>query len=64
MIEQKAIDKMVSDIKQARRLIKEYATFGVPDVECNIRKADMNLHYLLWSCGEASRYEPDMPLED
>ena len=64
MVEQQTIDKLVTNLKQARKLIKEFESIGIPEIERNIRLADLNLHYALWVCGAANRYEPDLPLEE
>ncbi len=64
MVTQQEIEKMVRDIKQARRLIKEYQEIGIPEIERTLRIADMNLHWALWVCGEAVQYLPDLPLEE
>jgi len=64
MVTQQEIEKMVRDIKQARRLIKEHQEIGVPEIERSLRIADMNLHWVLWVCGETVQYLPDLPLEE
>lgn len=64
MVEQQTIDKLVANLKQARKLIKEFEAIGIPEIERDIRIADINLHYALWACGEASIYSPDLPLEE
>lgn len=64
MADQILIDRMVADIKEARRLIKEYQNIGIPELERCVRMADINLHWILWLNGEAHQYQPDLPLED
>lgn len=64
MVDQLLFDKMVGDIKQARKLLYEYREIGIPAIERCLRTADMNLHYALWLNGEACQYQPDLPLED
>jgi len=64
MVDQKEIKKLVFNVKQARRLIKEFEEIGIPEVERTLKIADMNLHWVLWTCGEAVKYLPDLPLED
>jgi len=64
MVDHQMIQKMVKDLRQARRLIKGYQEIGIPEIERCLRMADMNLHWILWGCGEAVQYLPDLPLED
>lgn len=65
MVDQNLINKLVSNVKQARRLIREHESeIGIPEIERSLRIADMNLHWILWLLGEAVQYAPDIPLED
>lgn len=64
MVDHQMMEKMLKDLVQARRLIKGYQEIGIPEIERCLRMADMNLHWILWVCGEAVQYLPDLPLED
>lgn len=64
MVEQETMEKLINNVKQARKLIKEFEEVGIPEIERNLKIADMNLHWVLWVCGEAVQYLPNLPLED
>jgi len=64
MDNQKTMEKLLNNVKQARRLIKEFEDIGIPEIERNLRIADMNLHWVLWVCGEAVQHLPNLPLEE
>ena len=65
MVDRDLINKLGSNVRQARRLIKEYESeIGIPEIERCLRIADMNLHWTLWLLGEAVQYAPDIPLEE
>lgn len=64
MVDAHLIDEMITDVKNARIIIKKYEAVGNPQLERYIRDIDMTLHNLLWVTGEAVQYRPDLPIEN
>jgi hypothetical protein len=55
------IEQRIEKLKQARRLIADaLAGADIPQLECTLREADMNLHWALWNLGEIGELRPEL----
>lgn len=55
------INQRVQKLRQARTLVADAAAgCGIPQLECMLREADMNLHWALWNLGEVADLMPDL----
>jgi hypothetical protein len=55
------IDQRIERLRHARKLVAEAVTgCAIPQLECTLREADMNLHWALWNLGDVVELMPDL----